>query len=99
MKSFTFCLISYILGLSIVGLMGSCEKDKHSHKPNIIIVLADDLGHGSIEALNSQSKIPTPNLNRLASEGIMFTDAHTSSAVCTPTRYDSHWTDTAGAQD
>ena len=77
-----------MLGLSMVGLLlVSCEKDKHSHNPNIIIILADDMGYGSVEVLNSQSKIPTPNLNRFASEGIMFTDAHTSSAVCTPTRY------------
>lgn len=57
------------------------------HRPNIIIVLADDQGYGDVSAYNPESKIPTPNLDRLAKEGMRFTDAHTSSGVCTPTRY------------
>ena len=56
-------------------------------KPNIVYILADDLGYGDVRAYNPQSKIPTPNLDRLASEGIRFTDAHAPDAVCTPTRY------------
>lgn len=56
-------------------------------KPNIIVILADDFGYGDAQALNPDSAIPTPNLNRLANEGMAFTDAHTPSAVCTPTRY------------
>ncbi len=56
-------------------------------RPNIIFILADDMGYGDIQSLNSDSKIPTPNLNRLAAEGMNFTDAHSPSAVCTPTRY------------
>jgi arylsulfatase A len=56
-------------------------------KPNIIIVLADDQGYGDVSAYNPASKIPTPNIDRLAKEGMRFTDAHTSSGVCTPTRY------------
>jgi len=56
-------------------------------KPNIIIVLADDQGYGDVSANNPGSKIPTPNIDRLAQEGMRFTDAHTSSGVCTPTRY------------
>ena len=55
--------------------------------PNIVLILADDMGYGDIQAYNSQSSIPTPNLNRLANEGQVFTDAHSNSAVCTPTRY------------
>jgi arylsulfatase A-like enzyme len=58
-----------------------------AEKPNIIIVLADDQGYGDVTANNPDSKIPTPNLDRLAAEGMRFTDAHTSSGVCTPTRY------------
>ena len=50
-------------------------------------MLADDLGYGDINIYNSNGKIKTPNIDQLASEGIMFTDAHTSSSVCTPTRY------------
>jgi len=56
-------------------------------KPNIIIILADDLGYGDIQVYNEDSKIPTPSLNELASEGMRFTDMHSPSAVCTPTRY------------
>lgn len=55
--------------------------------PNIIFILADDMGYGDVEALNPNCRIPTPNLNRMAGRGMLFTDAHTSSSVCTPTRY------------
>jgi arylsulfatase A-like enzyme len=55
--------------------------------PNIIYILADDLGYGDVSAFNPESKIKTPYLDQLAAEGMRFTDAHTSSAVCTPTRY------------
>ena len=56
-------------------------------RPYVIFILADDMGYGDVQALNPKSKIPTPNLNRLAKEGMTFTDAHSPSAVCTPTRY------------
>lgn len=56
-------------------------------RPNIIIVLCDDLGQGDPQCYNPASKIPTPNMDRLAKEGMRFTDAHTPSSVCTPTRY------------
>jgi arylsulfatase A len=55
--------------------------------PNIIYILADDLGYGDLKCFNPDSKIPTPNLDNMAKNGIKLTDAHTSSAVCTPTRY------------
>ena len=55
--------------------------------PNIVVILADDLGYGDPACYNDRSKIPTPAVDRLAREGIRFTDAHTPSAVCTPTRY------------
>ena len=56
-------------------------------KPNIVYVLADDLGYGDVGCYNPASKIPTPNMDRLATEGVRFTDAHSPSSVCTPTRY------------
>lgn len=56
-------------------------------RPNIVLVLADDLGIGDPGCFNPDSKIPTPNIDRLAGEGLRFTDAHSPSAVCTPTRY------------
>ena len=55
--------------------------------PNIVFILADDMGFGDVQSLNTDSAIPTPAFDRLASEGMTFTDAHTPSGVCTPTRY------------
>ena len=56
-------------------------------RPNIVYILADDMGYGDVGCYNPQSKIPTPYMDRLAREGMRFTDAHSPSAVCTPTRY------------
>ncbi len=55
--------------------------------PNIILILADDLGYGDVACYNPESKVPTPNLDRLSREGLTFTDAHAPSTVCTPSRY------------
>ena len=56
--------------------------------PNIVFILCDDLGYGDVHCLNPErGKIPTPNLDRLAAQGMTFTDAHSTSAVCTPSRY------------
>lgn len=71
---------------SVAGAMGGVGASK-GRRPNIIIILADDLGYGDPGCYNDESKIPTPNLDRLAGEGVRFTDAHTPSSVCTPTRY------------
>lgn len=73
-------------------LFSTCivKNDDHAAngvKPSIVLILADDMGYGDIEAYNPTSKLPTPNLNNLAEEGMRFTDAHTNSSVCTPTRY------------
>ncbi|MBM4017812.1 MAG: twin-arginine translocation signal domain-containing protein [Planctomycetes bacterium] len=56
-------------------------------RPNIVYILADDMGYGDLACQNPKSKIPTPNLDRLAAQGVRFTDAHAPTAVCTPTRY------------
>ncbi|WP_439183742.1 sulfatase family protein [Carboxylicivirga taeanensis] len=64
-----------------------CQEKTTTVAPNIIYILADDMGYGDVKALNDGSKIPTPHLDQLAKEGITFTDAHSNSAVCTPTRY------------
>lgn len=55
--------------------------------PNVVYILADDLGWGDLGCYNPDSAIPTPHADRLAREGIRFTDMHSPSAVCTPTRY------------
>ena len=57
-------------------------------RPNIVVIYADDLGYGDVQCYNpSRGKIPTPHIDRLASEGMRFTDAHSSSGVCSPSRY------------
>jgi arylsulfatase A len=56
-------------------------------KPNIVLIMADDMGYGDVGAYNPASRIPTPHMDRLAAEGVRLTDAHAPSAVCTPTRY------------
>ncbi len=78
----------FFLVFVLCFISGSCiEKREEQTNPNIIYVLADDLGYGDIAILNKDGKIRTPNIDRMATEGMRFTDAHTSSAVCTPTRY------------
>jgi arylsulfatase A-like enzyme len=66
-----------------VPLLISCQKQKKEDLPNIVYILADDMGYGDIKALNTDSKIPTPHLDRLVENGLNFTDAHSNSAVCT----------------
>jgi len=56
-------------------------------RPNIVFILADDMGYGDPHCFNPDSKIPTPNIDRLASQGMRFTDAHAAGAVCVPSRY------------
>jgi arylsulfatase A-like enzyme len=58
-----------------------------AEKPNVIIIFADDMGYGDVSALNPTGKIATPNIDRLASEGMTFTEGHSTSSVCTPSRY------------
>lgn len=67
--------------------LGFAQGAGTTGRPNIVVILADDQGYGDVSSLNPDSKIPTPQIDRLAREGMVFTDAHSSSAVCTPTRY------------
>ena len=55
--------------------------------PNVVIIMADDLGYGDLQSYNKNSLIPTPNLDKLASEGIRFTDAYCPVSVCSPSRF------------
>ncbi len=63
------------------------SRSKKGNLPNIIYIMADDMGYGDLSCLNGQSQLKTTHIDRLAQEGITFTDAHSGSAVCTPTRY------------
>ncbi len=80
MKHSLFVLLSLLLF--------ACQSKKvEIQSSNVIYILADDLGYGDLQSLNPDSKIPTPNMDKIVNEGVHFTDAHTNSAVCTPTRY------------
>jgi len=82
-----FLSTATILALLVVCFSCSIEKEnKHSH-PNIVYILADDMGYGDVSALNPESKIRTPNIDKISEEGMTFTDAHSNASVCTPTRY------------
>jgi len=70
-----------------VGMFLAAPTRAAAERPNIVVILADDMGYGDPHVLNPDSTIPTPNLDQLARQGMMFTDAHTPAAVCTPTRY------------
>ena len=74
-------------GALAAGLPGTARAGAKKVLPNIVYILADDMGYGDLACQNRESKIPTPNLDRLAKQGVRFTDAHSPSAVCTPTRY------------
>lgn len=62
-------------------------SEQEMELPNIVIIYADDMGYGDLACQNSDSKIPTPNLDQLASEGMRFSDAHSSSGICSPSRF------------
>jgi arylsulfatase A len=71
----------------LVTLSCQCAISFAADKPNIIVIYTDDQGFGDASCLNPQAKFKTPNLDRLAAEGISFTNAHCSDTVCTPSRY------------
>jgi arylsulfatase A len=75
---------AFLQSLTAAALAGQTAQ---AARPNIIYILADDLGWGDLGCYNRDSAIPTPNADRLASQGVRFTDMHSPSAVCTPTRY------------
>lgn len=78
------------LALSVIGADRSpadFDRNRARETPNVVVILADDLGYGDLGCFNDESKIPTPHLDRLAAEGLRLTDAHSPSSVCTPTRY------------
>ena len=73
--------------LLMMVAFGNLSAAEVTSKPNIIYVLCDDLGYGDVKCLNPQGKIATPNMDALAAKGMVFTDVHSSSSVCSPTRY------------
>lgn len=79
--------IKLILTTANILFFVGCNSKPENTLPNIVFILADDMGYGDPGCYNPDSKIPTPHIDKLAMEGIRFTDAHTPSSVCTPTRY------------
>ena len=83
----TFSLISFVAS-DLRAQPETSAVDQTYSKPNIVYILADDLGYGDVQCLNPErGKIATPQIDSLAAAGISFTDAHSGSSVCTPTRY------------
>jgi len=87
MRSLTKLFSSLIFSISLISLFSSCTQETKETRPNIIYILADDLGYGDVSSMNPDAAWQTKNIDQIALEGIRFTDAHTGSAVCTPTRY------------
>jgi arylsulfatase A len=81
MKRFSTVLLCALLAL------GHSAPAAEAPRPNILFIMADDIGWGDFQCYNPKGKIPTPNIDRLAREGMRFTDAHTPAALCAPTRY------------
>lgn len=82
-----FVFIIWILPALLAGV-ADLRAQPAAARPNIVFILADDLGYGDIQVLNSaRGRIATPHVDRLAAQGRTFTDAHSGSSVCTPTRY------------
>ena len=71
---------------SVLLALASCTTEVQQ-KPNIVFILADDMGYGDVSCLGAKTKLQTENIDRMAQEGVLFTDAHSSSSVSTPTRY------------
>ena len=78
-----------LLSLGSLAVLSSWaqQQTQEAKKPNIVFIFADDMGYGDVSALNENSKIKTTNIDRIANEGVVFTDAHSSSSVSTPSRY------------
>jgi arylsulfatase A len=82
-KLFKILFLTILTGTYYPGL----GQNRHPDKPNVVIILADDMGYGDVAALNKKARTRTPNIDQLIKSGITFTDAHSGGAVCTPSRY------------
>jgi arylsulfatase A-like enzyme len=87
MKHTHFLLIPLLAPLATLGAAEVGRASQLASRPNIILILADDLGYGDVHCYNHAAKVATPHIDRLTRDGIRFTDAHSPSTVCTPTRY------------
>ncbi|QHV97827.1 sulfatase family protein [Spirosoma endbachense] len=76
--------VTFVVACGILCFSMAAQKQ---NAPNIVYILADDLGYGDVSVYNPTGQISTPNIDKLAAQGMRFTDAHSPSSVCTPTRY------------
>ena len=83
----TLRLHSSLLALALSCGCSSGPQAEPPRLPNVVVLYADDLGYGDLGCYNPESRIATPHIDRLASEGMRFVDAHSSSGICTPSRY------------
>ncbi len=86
-RIFALAFLTFFSAFSCQDKQASSDNNTSGTLPNIVLIFADDMGYGDIQMYNPASQIPTPNLNALAGSGMRFEDAHTNSAVCTPSRY------------
>ncbi len=94
-------VLAFVLALVLISAMAVHADAESGQRLNVLVLYADDMGFGDLGVQNSESKIPTPHLDRLAQEGMRFTDGHSSSGICTPSRYAlltgrHHWRDFHG---
>src|SRR4051812_9305389 len=80
-------ILSKFLLFVLVSVVPSAKALAQSSLPNIVYILADDMGMGDVRSYNATSPVNTPNIDRMATAGMRFTDAHSSDSVCTQTRY------------
>ncbi len=85
MKNLQITIVAVLF--AVTGCQNQSKNEEQKNKPNIVILYADDMGYGDMSCQNPNSKIQTPNLDKLASEGMRFTDAHSSSGICSPSRF------------
>ncbi|MFV0268926.1 MAG: sulfatase-like hydrolase/transferase, partial [Draconibacterium sp.] len=85
-NSNNWVFVALLLVLASAGCQQKNSLEKKAQKPNVVLIVADDLGYGDISCYGA-TKISTPAIDQLASEGMRFTDAYVSSSLCTPSRY------------
>lgn len=78
-------VVAVCAGLLCAACTGT--GDPNPARPNIVVILADDMGYGDVGVYNAESRIPTPHMDQLAAQGVRFTDMHSADSVCTPSRY------------
>ena len=79
---------SLAAALTVIGIGLACDGQPRTQRlPNVLLILADDLGYGDVSAYNDEARVRTTHIDALAQQGLRFTDAHSPSTVCTPTRY------------